>query len=106
MAVMSAGMHSSIDGGGVRNAALLMDGQGVDVGPKSDCLLGVSLQMGKHARATCQIALEVYAGAFEFLANATTRSVFLVHDLGMSVKIMPELDEFGENGIDVVPDGC
>jgi hypothetical protein len=106
MTVMSAGMHPSIDCGGVRDTALLMYGQGVDVGPKSDCLLGISLKMGKYARATCQIALEFDSGAFEFLAYATTRPVLLVHDLGMSVKIMPELDEFGKNGIDMVPDGC
>ena len=61
--------------------------------------------MGKHTCAACQIALEVYLGSFEFLAYATARAMFLVHDLRMPVEIVPELDQLGKKSVDVVFDG-
>ena len=81
---------------------LILDGQGVDVRPKSDRLsaeLVASGKPGQNAGASCEAGSVLDAGIFQFPGDDFAGPSFFVRDLGVGMKITSDDGDVLEQGL-------
>jgi hypothetical protein len=81
-----------------------LNGQGVHVGAKAGGLVRSARQMAENTRSTSQSGHVFNAGFLQGVLYDLAGAMFFIHQLGMSMKIMPGFDQLGQELINTGTD--